>query len=985
MWTLACLALAALPGVVAWWTGRRLLARRDDPALPERIVARSTRLVQVTAAAMGVILFLGPHTPWILALPMLSLYVGGFPTHKALHEERRGLVGYLVASGRWWLAALGLWTLLALTPAIIAAAGPARWPVAALLAAVLVAWNIGYTDVLRRVLGARPLAREDLAPRFAAIVARARAADPVVLRFGFRGGRVVSAFALPSRRRPTVVFGDQLLELLEPDEIAAIFAHEVAHLEHFDDKRLTRARVAMWGIIGLAVVAVPLLGQTTPGAAGFLESAWVVALGFGFLLLGAARQRHEMESDLRALELCGDPEALVRALVKVHALAYLPRRWALDFERNASHPSLARRVQAIRAVGQTVPARFERPLVVPTATPGTVVVLDSERAEWLEGIAAETPLEASALREHAGKSRGWRYSELVELRVRPGSGDKVFLVATERSGSTWSVPLRPEDVAAVQQALDVVDVHLAPRTATWRPTLLVRAVAAVGMLASVMASSALSVFVAGLIVLIRPHVIPLAALAVASIGTALLAASQRDWTADASSPVAIVLALLSAVALAALLLLRRDEPSARDPHHHLAAVTSGALAAVAMASLFPLLEGSDPLPLDSWRLMATVPNVFIAAAGAGAALLGRGRWWGRWTGIALLIVGVVPLGLGAAWPSAMSVVRWQRVTPTLVQQTELDRPGIGLRSSPSGRRLAVQVVRHRPADTPWAFRILGGANDGWELAADDVAFLDDDRLLVARREDRTLRLALIRGGRSAEPAWQLALPGIVAGQLIVSPATGAWTVVGREPESESAIVVAAVGVVGRPEIRVKRWTMASETDERAAWAVTGLETAFEVRTRVRDDWYWRWPLLPALLGRMPVDSEIWHRSPAGDHRLAGAAGVIHCLPATDAGVVCLGYGTTARVVWAFPDGSRAPGSPAIFPASTWKVSLRERRLLGLTSANAVLVLDEDGQRGIQVNLAPETGRSVDALLVGSRLAVLSNRPSGGTVSVYALP
>src|SRR5262249_41591988 len=345
---------------------------------------------------------------------------------------------------------------------------------------------IAYVEILRRIIGASPLSREDLAPRFAAIVARARVAAPRILRYGFRGGRIVNAFALPSRRHPTALFGDQLLEHLEPDEIAAIFAHEVAHLEHFDRKRLTHARLTMWTVIGLTVGVVPLLGEWMSSGPDLLQSAWVAAVGIGLLLRGAARQKHEAESDLRALELCGDSEALVRALVKLHALARLPRRWAVDVERHASHPSLARRIQAIRAAAQTTPARFDRPLVVTTATPGSFVVLDSERAEWLEGVATDTALAPAALREQATRSQAWRYSELVELRVRPGSGDQVFLAARTRSGRAWSVPLRAEDVAPVQTALDVVDVRLAPRPGTRSAavpgaTLLVRTVAAVGV------------------------------------------------------------------------------------------------------------------------------------------------------------------------------------------------------------------------------------------------------------------------------------------------------------------------------------------------------------------------------------------------------------------------------------------------------------------------------------------------------------------------
>jgi Zn-dependent protease with chaperone function len=63
----------------------------------------------------------------------------------------------------------------------------------------------------------------------------------------------------------------------------------------------------------------------------------------------AKSQQHETESDLRAAALCGDPEALVRGLVKLHLHARIPRRYDVDIERAASHPSLVRRIQAIRA------------------------------------------------------------------------------------------------------------------------------------------------------------------------------------------------------------------------------------------------------------------------------------------------------------------------------------------------------------------------------------------------------------------------------------------------------------------------------------------------------------------------------------------------------------------------------------------------------------------------------------------------------------
>jgi hypothetical protein len=109
------------------------------------------------------------------------------------------------------------------------------------------------------------------------------------------------------------------------------------------------------------------------------------------------------------------------------------------------------------------------------------------------------------------------------------------------------------------------------------------------------------------------------------------------------------------------------------------------------------------------------------------------------------------------------------------------------------------------------------------------------------------------------------------------------------------------------------------------------------------------------------------------------------MPPLGEGLVCLGYGTTARAVWVFREGSPTPESPAILPVSTWKAGLFQHRLVGLTSQNTVVVLDEAGQRGVQLKLAQESERLLDALVAGGRLIVLSGRAAGGAVSVYALP
>jgi len=56
---------------------------------------------------------------------------------------------------------------------------------------------------------------------------------------------------MPALSGSSVVLGDTLLENLSPAESTAIFAHEVAHLEHYDRERLRRARLAMWVMVAL--------------------------------------------------------------------------------------------------------------------------------------------------------------------------------------------------------------------------------------------------------------------------------------------------------------------------------------------------------------------------------------------------------------------------------------------------------------------------------------------------------------------------------------------------------------------------------------------------------------------------------------------------------------------------------------------------------------------------------------------------------------
>ena len=130
------------------------------------------------------------------------------------------------------------------------------------------------------------------------------------------GGVFANAVALPHTETPAVLFTSSLLERLDEDEAVAIFAHEVAHLEHFNPAYLRRLRWMGWAMVAAGVGIGPLLHIYAPGLE-FLVWAWPFMVFACMSLLTVHRQKHETESDVRAVALTGDAEALVRGLAKL--------------------------------------------------------------------------------------------------------------------------------------------------------------------------------------------------------------------------------------------------------------------------------------------------------------------------------------------------------------------------------------------------------------------------------------------------------------------------------------------------------------------------------------------------------------------------------------------------------------------------------------------------------------------------------------------
>lgn len=148
-----------------------------------------------------------------------------------------------------------------------------------------------------------------------------------------------NALTVGGPRQGAVVIDWSLLELLTIDELEAILAHELAHMERGDTFINTLVLTGMRSLSGLLLllllpIAIFLAGLDRsvgwfagrPGSTlGFVRAFhWLVLLVlgivFGVLTLGylAYSRRQEYVADRRAGEVTGKPVALARALAKLH-------------------------------------------------------------------------------------------------------------------------------------------------------------------------------------------------------------------------------------------------------------------------------------------------------------------------------------------------------------------------------------------------------------------------------------------------------------------------------------------------------------------------------------------------------------------------------------------------------------------------------------------------------------------------------------------
>ena len=183
--------------------------------------------------------------------------------------------------------------------------------------------------------------------------------------------RLPNAFAMGSPEDSTICVTDGLFEILDGRELASVLAHEIGHIAHRDlwimglaDVMSRLVSLASWMGQLLVLVNLPLV------MAGMVHVPWpvVVLLIFAPTLmalvqLGLSRTR-EYDADRAAAELTGDPEGLVRALVKLERRVgrfweeiLLPGRRIPEPSLLRTHPPTESRIRRLRdlVAGRTTP------------------------------------------------------------------------------------------------------------------------------------------------------------------------------------------------------------------------------------------------------------------------------------------------------------------------------------------------------------------------------------------------------------------------------------------------------------------------------------------------------------------------------------------------------------------------------------------------------------------------------------------------------
>jgi Zn-dependent protease with chaperone function len=789
---------SVLPAGLSLWWGRHLERITDDGVLFEQRTALRTRNSFVGAACIT-LMFTSGGSDWMWGLPLLVVtkMSVGYKLRKRLFNETWSIRGYASFFTRLCIAVFGFWILLSFTPWLVNLADSRSWMAASLMATVLIALNEGYPLVFRKVMQARRVDDPVITSRFDELVSACALRNVALEQVDLRGGTFVNAVALPSTRWPTVVMTNSLVERLDPDEIAAVLGHELAHLEHYTPARLRTLNRVTYMLILSGTLLTPIAQALFPQGLSALMWVWQLVLLTVMVLRAKDRQANETASDLRAIALCGNPDALARALVKIHAAGRIGRRWDIEWERHATHPSLARRIQAIHAAAGIAPAKLGESATFASAD-GSSVTFHDHQLVWSE---------------HGAATHTLPYTALAMVRVDATSVKTPRLVAIDTRNRRWELPLNRDDMPRAQAILDIVDGHLGAPAVPPPPVsvMLPRVIA----LTAVLVALSVQPWPAALIVALAavvPALPIVGAAAGASIGAAAIALrTYENWIADWQPWMAFALLAAGVLFLVVNIANRREAIPKR------AYLMMSAITVAAIVSWVPI-SFSTGSAVDLHFAFQQWPSfiVFTFALGVGLAFMPRRL--ARCASVAVTASAVAAFIVGSAafldrfaddpFVAQAQPLEVRNVTGDPTAEFSVNFTVDRMLLSPAGRFVAIADDDDDDEITTFHAGPAGGPLT--TIEADDALFAAETQLLLLDHDRTGSIVRLVDLAQSARSVWSHHLD-VSGTRLSFDQSSNSWRVLGWGGDDHDAIVSVG-GTLGSESTSEERWKAPAQRD-----------------------------------------------------------------------------------------------------------------------------------------------------------------------------
>lgn len=190
--------------------------------------------------------------------------------------------------------------------------------------------------------------------------------------------RQANAFAVGDAGQAAIAVTEGLLARLSLRELAAVLAHEIAHIRHDDSRLLALADLMTRLTRSIAVVGAIVLVLSLPALIdGQADLSWPLALvlmaapTISALMQLALSRTREFDADLAAARLTGDPAGLIAALQRMDEdsagwWATLLGRRGPDRQPSLlrTHPSTAERLKRLAALHVAAAAPIAADMII---------------------------------------------------------------------------------------------------------------------------------------------------------------------------------------------------------------------------------------------------------------------------------------------------------------------------------------------------------------------------------------------------------------------------------------------------------------------------------------------------------------------------------------------------------------------------------------------------------------------------------------------